>query len=79
MFGRLMPTEGKFLNCLTSTPNCASRRQRDARPDDQFRRPGKPRARDRKHREAGGQVTYATVDLLHKTFITPIDRDDIHS
>jgi uncharacterized protein Yka (UPF0111/DUF47 family) len=24
------------------------------------------------------KVTYATVDLLHKTFITPIDRDDIH-
>jgi predicted phosphate transport protein (TIGR00153 family) len=24
------------------------------------------------------KITYATVDLLHKTFITPIDRDDIH-
>jgi predicted phosphate transport protein (TIGR00153 family) len=24
------------------------------------------------------KVTYATLDLLHKTFITPIDRDDIH-
>lgn len=23
-------------------------------------------------------VTYAAIDLLHKTFITPIDRDDIH-
>ncbi len=24
------------------------------------------------------KVTYETLDLLHKTFITPIDRDDIH-
>jgi predicted phosphate transport protein (TIGR00153 family) len=24
------------------------------------------------------KITYATVDMLHKTFITPIDRDDIH-
>jgi uncharacterized protein len=24
------------------------------------------------------KITYTTVDLLHKTFITPIDRDDIH-
>jgi predicted phosphate transport protein (TIGR00153 family) len=23
-------------------------------------------------------VTYAAIELLHKTFITPIDRDDIH-
>ena len=24
------------------------------------------------------KVTYETLDLLHKTFITPLDRDDIH-
>ena len=24
------------------------------------------------------KITYAALDLLHKTFITPIDRDDIH-
>lgn len=24
------------------------------------------------------KITYETLDLLHKTFITPIDRDDIH-
>ena len=24
------------------------------------------------------KITYATIDMLHKTFITPIDRDDIH-
>ena len=23
-------------------------------------------------------VTYTAIELLHKTFITPIDRDDIH-
>jgi uncharacterized protein len=24
------------------------------------------------------RITHATIDLLHKTFITPIDREDIH-
>jgi len=24
------------------------------------------------------QITHRTVELLHKTFITPLDRDDIH-
>jgi predicted phosphate transport protein (TIGR00153 family) len=24
------------------------------------------------------KITYSVIDLLHKTFITPIDRDDIH-
>jgi uncharacterized protein Yka (UPF0111/DUF47 family) len=24
------------------------------------------------------KITYAALDLLHKTFITPIDREDIH-
>ena len=24
------------------------------------------------------KITYETLDLLHKTFITPLDRDDIH-
>lgn len=24
------------------------------------------------------QITYTAIDMLHKTFITPIDRDDIH-
>ena len=24
------------------------------------------------------KVTYETLDMLHKTFITPLDRDDIH-
>lgn len=24
------------------------------------------------------KITYETLDMLHKTFITPIDRDDIH-
>ncbi len=24
------------------------------------------------------KVTHSTIDLLHKTFITPLDRDDIH-
>ena len=27
----------------------------------------------------GDEITHATMDLLHKTFITPLDREDIHA
>lgn len=27
----------------------------------------------------GDEITHATMDLLHKTFITPLDRNDIHA
>lgn len=26
----------------------------------------------------GDKITHETIDMLHKTFITPLDRDDIH-
>lgn len=31
-----------------------------------------------KHETEGDSITLATFDLLHKTFITPFDRNDIH-
>jgi uncharacterized protein Yka (UPF0111/DUF47 family) len=30
------------------------------------------------HEENADKITYATFELLHKTFITPFDRNDIH-
>jgi uncharacterized protein Yka (UPF0111/DUF47 family) len=29
-------------------------------------------------REAADKITHEPIDLLHKTFITPLDRDEIH-
>ena len=36
------------------------------------------RPQHRIDREARDHIAPATIELLHKTFITPIDRDDIH-
>lgn len=32
-----------------------------------------------KHEEEADQIAYTNFELLHKTFITPFDRNDIHS
>jgi len=83
MFGRLMPREGNFFELfdqhanhiaagshelarlMTDYSDVAARRQHID-------------AIDRAEKDAD-KVTHETVTLLHKTFITPFDRDDIHS
>jgi uncharacterized protein len=38
-----------------------------------------PRSRAiKKHEKLADQITHQTVQLLHRTFITPLDRDEIH-
>ncbi len=83
MFGRLMPREGNFFELfdqhanhiaagshelarlMTDYSDVAARRQHID-------------AIDRAEKDAD-KVTHETVTLLHKTFITPFDRDDIHN
>lgn len=83
MFGRLMPREGNFFELfdqhanhiaagshelarlMTDYSDVAARRQHID-------------AIDRAEKDAD-KVTHETVTLLHKTFITPFDRDDIHA
>ena len=79
MFGRLMPREGRFfqyfeehaeqivlgaeqLSALMRAVNELDERKRNIE--------------NIEHR--ADKVTAATMDLLHHTFITPLDRDDIH-
>jgi predicted phosphate transport protein (TIGR00153 family) len=79
MFGRLMPTEGKFFDLFNQHAELCVKGAREmvalmTNFDD---------LENRTHAIEGiekqaDKITYATVDLLHKTFITPIDRDDIH-
>ena len=82
MFGRLMPREGRFFDLfdqhagqiaeggralaslMRNYGDVASRPQRIAEIDD--------------CEKSADKVTHETVTLLHKTFITPFDRDDIH-
>jgi len=82
MFGSLMPREGKFFELFdqhaahiaagsralaTLMSNYANLDARQAGIE----------AIDRQEKDAD-RVTHETVHLLHKTFITPLDRDSIH-
>ncbi|MBI3284954.1 MAG: DUF47 domain-containing protein [Burkholderiales bacterium] len=79
MFGRLMPTEGKFFELFNQHAELCVKGSKEmvalmTNFDD---------LENRVHAIEGIEkqadtVTYNTIELLHKTFITPLDRDDIH-
>jgi predicted phosphate transport protein (TIGR00153 family) len=79
MFGRLMPTEGKFFELFIQHGDLCVKGAKEmvalmTNFDD---------LENRVHAIEGiekqaDKVTHATLELLHKTFITPLDRDDIH-
>jgi predicted phosphate transport protein (TIGR00153 family) len=79
MFGRLMPTEGKFFDLFNQhAALCVKGAQEMVGLMTNF-----DDLENRTHavesvEKQADKITYACVDLLHKTFITPIDRDDIH-
>ena len=79
MFGRLMPTEGKFFDLFNQHAELCVKGAKEmlglmTNFDDLENR---VHAIESIEKQAD-KITYTTVDLLHKTFITPIDRDDIH-
>lgn len=79
MFGRLMPTEGKFFDLFNQhAALCVKGAQEMVGLMTNFDNlEMRAHAIEGIEKEAD-KITYATVDMLHKTFITPIDRDDIH-
>ncbi len=79
MFGRLMPTEGKFFDYFIQHGELCVKGSKEmvalmTNFDDLEHR---VHAIESVEKQAD-KVTYAALDLLHKSFITPIDRDDIH-
>jgi predicted phosphate transport protein (TIGR00153 family) len=79
MFGRLMPTEGKFFDLFNQHAALCVKGAHEmvglmTNFDDLENRTHAVESIEKQ----ADKITYATVDLLHKTFITPIDRDDIH-
>ncbi len=82
MFGRLMPREGNFFELFNQHAECiASGSHQLAALMNNY---GEIAARrqhidaiDRAEKDAD-KITHETITLLHKTFITPFDRDDIH-
>lgn len=79
MFGRLMPTEGKFFDMFIQHGELCVKGGRElvalmTNFDDLEHR---VHAIESIEKQAD-KVTHATLEMLHKTFITPLDRDDIH-
>jgi predicted phosphate transport protein (TIGR00153 family) len=79
MFGRLMPSEGKFFDMFNQHAELCVKGAKEmvglmTNFDDLENR---VHAIESLEKQAD-KITYAAVDLLHKTFITPLDRDDIH-
>ena len=79
MFGRLMPSEGKFFDLFNQHADLAVKCAKEmvalmTNFDDLEIR---VHAIETLEKQAD-KVTHNAIDLLHKTFITPLDRDDIH-
>ncbi len=79
MFGRLMPHEGRFFDHFKDLAELIVQGSRELQAlmttfDDVERRRFNIETIEKK----GDKVTHATVELLHRTFITPLDRNDIH-
>ncbi len=79
MFGRLMPTEGKFFDLFIQHGELCVKGGKElvslmTNFDDLEHR---VHAIETIEKQAD-KVTHSTLELLHKTFITPLDRDDIH-
>ena len=79
MFGRLMPQEGRFFELFIQHANHIIDANRElvklmANVNDGQSMIYNIESCEKK----GDKITREVIDLLHKTFITPLDRDDIH-
>ena len=79
MFGRFMPTDGKFFDLFNQHAELCVKGTRElvdlmTHFDNLERRLYAIEAVEKQ----ADKVTYMTVGILHKTFITPLDREDIH-
>jgi predicted phosphate transport protein (TIGR00153 family) len=79
MFGRLLPREGRFFDLFNAHAAQIVRAAHELAALMQNYEEREQHARiidDAEH--AADRITAETIRLLHKTFITPIDRDHIH-
>ncbi len=79
MFGRLMPRDSRFFDLFNEHAEQVVQGSRElaalmASGDDLERRAHNIESIEKR----ADRITRSTIELLHKTFITPIDRDDIH-
>lgn len=79
MLGRLLPREGRFFEYFNEHAELIVQGSRElaslmASGDDLERRAHNIESVEKR----ADKVTRATIELLHTTFITPLDREDIH-
>jgi hypothetical protein len=79
MFGRLLPKEGRFFDLFNAHAGQVVRAAHELKAlmDNYENREVHARAIDEAEHSAD-RITAETIRLLHKTFITPLDRDQIH-
>jgi uncharacterized protein len=79
MLGRLMPREGKFFDLFNAHADRIVEGSRElAAMIGTFTELDAHAQRIDAAERAADKVTHETIALLHKTFITPFDRDQIH-
>jgi uncharacterized protein len=79
MFGRFMPTEGKFFEIFNAHAKCmVSASQELELLIDNLGEAEVHKQNVQVAEKAADKLTHEAIDLLHKTFITPLDRDEIH-
>ena len=79
MFGRLMPREGRFFELFNEHADQLVHAGRELAVlmqsgDDYQRRAYAIESIEKR----GDKIAHTAIELLHRTFITPLDRDDIH-
>lgn len=80
MFGRLMPREGRFFDLFNEHAEQLVQAARELAAlittgEDVQRRAYAIESIEKR----GDKITHAAIELLHRTFITPLDRDEIHA
>ena len=80
MFGRLMPRQGRFFELFNEHAEQLVHGAQElatliSSGDDVERRAYNIESIEKR----GDKIALAAIELLHRTFITPLDRDDIHT
>jgi uncharacterized protein Yka (UPF0111/DUF47 family) len=80
MFGRLMPREGRFFELFNEHAEQLVQAARELAAlitsgDDVQRRAYAIESIEKR----GDKIAHTAIELLHRTFITPLDRDEIHN
>lgn len=79
MFGRFMPTEGKFFEIFNAHAKYIVSGGRELELlIDNLGNAEVHKQNVQSAEKAADKLTHEAIDLLHKTFITPLDRDEIH-